>query len=103
VCKKDFSLSHALSCPHGAFPIIQHNEIRNFTANLMSEVTHNAQLEPQLHPMAGENQRYYSAIQDDDARLLASGGAYTIIPFLMSGFSTALQPLIVLLHWPPKA
>jgi len=68
----------------------------------MSEVTHNVQLEPQLHPLSGKNLCYRSAIQDDDARvdIRASGNAYTIIPFLMSGFSIALQPLIVLLHWP---
>jgi len=69
LCGKDFSLSHALSCPHGAFPIIRHNEIRNLTANLMSEVTHNVQLGPQLHPLSGESLRYRSAIQDDDPRV----------------------------------
>jgi len=58
---------YALSCPHGAFTIICHYEIRNLTANLMSEVTHNVQLEPQLHPLSGENLRYRSAIQDDGA------------------------------------
>ena len=69
VCGKDFSLSHALSCPHGAFPIIRHNEIRNLTASLMSEVCHNVQIEPQLHPLSGETLHYRSAIQDDDARV----------------------------------
>ena len=69
VCGKDFSLSHALSCPHGAFPIILHNEIRNLTASLMSEVCHNVQIEPQLHPLSGETLHYRSAIQDDDARV----------------------------------
>ena len=87
VCGKDFSLSHALSCPHGAFSIIRHNEIRNLTANLMSEVCHNVQIEPQLHPLSGETLHYQSSIQDDDAkvdiRAPASGGAYTIIPSLM--------------------
>jgi len=38
VCGKDFSLSHALSCPHSNHSAY---EIRNLTANLMSEVTHN--------------------------------------------------------------
>jgi len=69
VCGKDFSLSHNLSCPHGAFSIIRHNEIRNLTANFMSEVTHDVQLEPQLHHLSGENLHYHSAIQDDDARV----------------------------------
>ena len=69
VCGKDFSLSHTLSCPHGAFPIIWHNEIRNLTASLMSEVCHNVQTEPQLHPLSGETLHYRSAIQDDDMRV----------------------------------
>jgi len=87
---------------HGSYPIVcvgrilvypmpltahtvhfQHNEIRNLTANLMSEVTHNVQLEPQLHPLSSENLRYRSAIQDDDARvnIRASGDAYIITFF----------------------
>jgi len=35
----------------------------------MSGVTHNVQLQPQLHPLSGENLHYCSAIQDDDARV----------------------------------
>jgi len=27
VCGKDFTLTHALSCPHGASPIIWHYEV----------------------------------------------------------------------------
>ena len=69
VCGKDFSLSHTLSCSHGVFPIIRHNEIRNLTASLMSEVCHNVQIEPQLHPLSGKTLHYRSAILDDDARV----------------------------------
>jgi len=32
VCGKDFTLSHILSCPHSAFSIIRHNEVRDLTA-----------------------------------------------------------------------
>ena len=35
----------------------------------MSEVCHNVQIEPQLHPLSGETLHYRSAIQDDDARV----------------------------------
>ena len=41
---KAFNITHALSCPHGAFPIICHNDVRDLTARLMSEVCHNVQL-----------------------------------------------------------
>ena len=32
------SMEHALSCRHGGFPTIRHNEIRDITAHLMSEL-----------------------------------------------------------------
>ena len=37
-CGVRFSLEHALSCPKCGFPSVRHNEIRNLTANLLSEV-----------------------------------------------------------------
>ena len=52
VCGKDFTLSHALSCPHRAFPIIHHNEVHDLTASLMTEVSHNVQVEPHLHALS---------------------------------------------------
>jgi len=77
--------------------------IMKLGANLMSEVTYNVQLEPQLHPLSGESLRYHSAIRDDDTRVDIRASSFWrclhIIPFLMLGFSTALQPLIIL-HWP---
>ena len=49
VCGKAFNICHALSCPHGAFPTICHNDFQDLTARLMSEVCHDVQLEPHLH------------------------------------------------------
>ena len=37
-CGTKFSIEHALSCPRGGFPSIRHNEIRDLTANLLTEV-----------------------------------------------------------------
>ncbi len=37
-CGTRFSVEHALSCPRGAFPIIRHNEVRDLTASLLTEV-----------------------------------------------------------------
>jgi len=54
VCGKDFTLSHALRCTHGAFPIIRHNEVRDLTASLMTEVYHDVQEEPHLHTLSSE-------------------------------------------------
>ena len=71
VCGKDFTLSHALSCPHDAFPIIRHNEIQDLTVSLMSmsEVCHDVQIEPHLHPLSGEIMHHHSAVLDDDAQV----------------------------------
>ena len=44
----------SLSCPRGGFPSIRHNEIRDITATLMSEVCHNVKIEPGLQPVTGE-------------------------------------------------
>ena len=61
VCGKAFSISHALSCLHGAFPIIHRNDVRNFTAKLILEVCHDVQLEPHLQPLSGELLHHKSA------------------------------------------
>ena len=49
-CGKSFAVEHALSCPLGGFPSIPHNEIRDLTANLMTEVCHNISIEPHAPP-----------------------------------------------------
>ena len=35
---KDFTVEHAMNCPTGGFPTIRHNELRDFTASLLSKV-----------------------------------------------------------------
>ena len=69
VCGKAFSINHAFSCPHGAFPIIRHNDVRDLTAKLFSEVCHDVQIEPHLQPLTGKILRYKSAVHADDARV----------------------------------
>ena len=69
VCGADFVVEHALNCHHGGLPTIRHNELRDLTANLMSEICHDVTTEPELLPLTGENMRYRSAITTDGARL----------------------------------
>ncbi len=38
-CGAKFSVEHILSCPKDGFPSLRHNEIRDLTANLLTEVT----------------------------------------------------------------
>ena len=69
VCGKAFSVTHALSCPHGTFPIIHHNDVHDLTAKLLSEVCHDVQTDPHLQPLTGEILCYKSAVHEDDARV----------------------------------
>ena len=68
-CSKDFTVEHAMNCPTGGFPTIRHNELRDFTASLLSEVCHGVSVEPHLQPLTGEIFSLASAIVEDDARL----------------------------------
>jgi len=78
VCGKSFSIEHALSCHCGGYTSIRHNEIRDITASLLSEVCNSVEIEP--HPqeaVPGETFSYRSAITDDGARLdVAANGVW---------------------------
>ena len=67
-CGKPFSVDHALNCLKGGFPTLRHNEVRDLTASLLSEVCHDVRVEPHLQPLTGETLRYRTANRDDDAR-----------------------------------
>ena len=68
-CGVNFSLEHVLSCQKGGFPTLRHNEIRDLTANLLSEVCHDVSIEPSLQPLTWETLASSSAITEDGARL----------------------------------
>ena len=51
-CGTVFSVDHALSCPKGGLPSLRHNEIRDLTANLLTEVCHQVQVEPELQAVS---------------------------------------------------
>ena len=68
-CGHSFSIDHALSCPTGGFPSIRHNEVRDITASLLSEVCHGISIEPHLQPLSGETMPLRSANTDDNSRL----------------------------------
>ena len=44
-------VEHALSCAHGGFPSLRHNDVRDITANLLAEVCHNVAGEPDLQTL----------------------------------------------------
>ena len=68
-CGKLFTADHILNCPTGGFPIVCHNEIRDLTAELMSEVCHNMCVEPALQPISGEQLPHATANREESARL----------------------------------
>ena len=70
-----FPIEHALSCPKGGFPSIRHNEIRDLTANLLTEVCNDVCIEPELLPIDGEVFTGASSYSQDGARLdIAANG-----------------------------
>ena len=62
-------MEHALSCARGGFPTICHNEIRDITAHLMSDVCHNVGIEPPLQQITSETMSYRTANVEEGARL----------------------------------
>ena len=102
-CGKAFSVSHALNCPHSVFPISRHNDVRDLIAKLMSDVCHDIQVEPHLHPLSNKSLHHKSAVHEDDARvelvleLPASGAVITVVLFLMLEYSTLLLTVTFLL------
>ena len=54
VCGSSFTTDHALTCLTGGFPSVRHNDLRDFTANLLTEVCPNVCIEPPLQALTGE-------------------------------------------------
>ncbi len=76
-CCINFTVEHALSCAKRWLSSIRHIEVRDFTANLMSEVCHNVAIEPHLQPVTGEVLSGASANRQDGARLdVAADGVW---------------------------
>ena len=76
-CGAKFSIEHVLSCPKGGFPSIRHNEIRDLTANMLTEVCSDVCVEPDLQPITGEQLTGASSNIQDGARLdIAANGIW---------------------------
>lgn len=74
-CGNNFTVEHALSCAKGGFPSIRHNEVRDLTATLLTEVCNNVSTEPYLQPISNETLTGATANTQDGARLdIAANG-----------------------------
>ena len=79
-CGTNFSVDYALSCPKGGFPSICHDEVRNITAELLSEVCHDVEVEPHLQPLSDERFQQKTANTQDGARLdIAMNGFWVVV------------------------
>ena len=54
ICGAPFKIDHALSCPKGGFITLRHNELRDFTAEMLSECQKDVSIEPALQELSGE-------------------------------------------------
>ena len=69
VCGQGFSVDHSMNCPTGGYPTLRHNELRDFTAVILSEVCTDVCVEPPLQSLSGETLTYATANREDGARL----------------------------------
>ena len=53
-CESKIDIQHAMSCKKGGFITIRHNDLRDLTANLLTEVCKDSDIEPQLLPVTVE-------------------------------------------------
>ena len=53
VCDRKFDVNHAMICPRGGFPTLRHNQVQDLTADLLTEVCHDVEIEPQLQELTG--------------------------------------------------
>ena len=65
-----------LSYPRGALPSIRHNDIRDLTAKLLTEICPNVATEPTLQPLTGETLTHRTSNCEDGARLDVSAQGF---------------------------
>ena len=70
VCGSAFNVDNAIVCSKGGFPTLRHNQIRDITADLLTEVCHDVAIEPMLQPLTGEKKfQKKTANMSDESRL----------------------------------
>ena len=53
VCGQPFHVDHALSCSHGGYLGLRHNEVRDLLGEVLEDTCVNVCLEPALKPLEG--------------------------------------------------
>ena len=76
VCGHGFTVDRAMNCSSGGFPTSRHNELRDFTTAVLSEVCNDVAIEPVLQPLSRESLRFATANAKDEARLDVSARGF---------------------------
>ena len=77
VGRASFTVDHLLSCARGGFPSLRHNEIRDLTATLLTEVCSDIQVKPYLQEISTETMTRITADIAGCARLdIATNGGW---------------------------
>ena len=53
-CGQSFNMTHALNCKTGDFITICHNRVRDFLAQLLTEICNDVEIKPPLQPLEGK-------------------------------------------------
>ena len=69
VFHKNFTVECALNCKKGGFVSSRQNNVRDVTAELVTEVCNDVAVKPLLTPLTRERFRYRTANVDDHSRL----------------------------------
>ena len=75
VCGQAFTVEHALSCSHGGYLGLRHNEVRDLLGEVQDEICVNVSLEPALKPLDGE-QLAPTANSSESARVNIKAGGF---------------------------
>ena len=68
-CGSKFHIKYSMSCKKGGFATIRHNELRDLTAKILSEVFNDTEIELKLVPFSGEDLSNRTANRSNEARL----------------------------------
>ena len=68
-CGSKFDIQHGMSFKKGGFLSIRHNDLRDLTARILSEVCKDTEIESKLLPLSGENLNGRTTNGSNEARL----------------------------------
>ena len=68
-CSSMYAFQQSMSCNKRGLVSIGHNKIRDLTANMLRDVSNDAEVEVKLMPLTGEQLQYRSVITGVEARL----------------------------------